>query len=138
MSPTRIYLIEKRDAGDRSMAERRFLLREEIRAVDDSEAMWPVNDLVDAIGPTVVARKRLLDHFTKVGKQQMSLRELMDMCLDAPVEGSEFLWPPLLRVNGIGKRDFWSVVNGLTDMDMGRRNNEEWRGRLAKIKKGHR
>ena len=42
--------------------------------------------------------------------------------------------PPLLRVCGIGKKGFWSVVNGLTDMDMGNRCNEEWRKKLLMVK----
>jgi len=89
LSPSRIYLIERRDAADRSMGERRAKLREGIRAVDDLHRMWPVNDLADAIGLIVVTRKRLLDYFEQTGKGQISVRELMNMCLDPPVEG---LW----------------------------------------------
>jgi hypothetical protein len=116
------------------MCERRAKLREEIRAADDLERMWPVKDLLDAIGPIVVTRKRLLDHFAEVGKQQITLREFMDMCLDAPVEGLDLMMSPLLRVRGVGKIGFWSVVNGLTGMDLGDRCNEEWRKILVKVK----
>jgi hypothetical protein len=134
LSPSRIYLIERRDAADRSMCERRGKSREEIRAVADLDRMWPVNDLVDAIGLIVVTRKRLLDHFAEVGKQQITLREFMDRCLDAPVEGLDLMMSPLLRVRGVGKIGFWSVVNGLTGMDLGDRCNEEWRKILVKVK----
>ena len=134
LSPSRIYLIERRDAADRSMCERRAKSREEIRAVADLDRMWPVNDLVDAIGLIVVTRKRLLDHFAEVGKQQITLREFMNMCLDAPVEGLDFMLSPLLRVHGVGKKGFWSVVNGLTGMDLGNRCNQEWQKRLVKVK----
>jgi hypothetical protein len=134
LSPSRIYLIERRDAADRSMCERRAKSREEIRAVADLDRMWPVNDLVDAIGLIVVTRKRLLDHFAEVGKQQITLREFMDRCLDAPVEGLDLMMSPLLRVRGVGKIGFWSVVNGLTGMDLGDRCNEEWRKILVKVK----
>jgi len=78
-----------------------------------------------------------MDHFVAVAKQQISLRELMDMCLDAPVEGRDWMSPPLLRVCGVGKIGFWSVVNGLTRMDMGNRCNQEWQARLAKVKQEH-
>jgi len=37
LSPTRIWLIERRDRADRSMADPRAKLREEIRAADDLE-----------------------------------------------------------------------------------------------------
>jgi hypothetical protein len=38
------------------------------------------------------------------GKRQISLRELVDMCLNAPVEGLAFMMSPLLRVYGVGKK----------------------------------
>ena len=116
LSPSRIYLIERRDSAERSVAERSAKVREALLAADDPERMWPVND------------------FQKAGKHQISLRELMDMCMDAPLEGFDFMWAPLLRVCGIGKKGFWSVANGLTRMDMGNRCNEEWRNRLVMVK----
>ena len=138
LSPSRIYLIEKRDAADRSMCERRAKLREEIRAADDLEKLWPVKDLLDAVGQGVVTKKSMIYHFRAVGKQEISLRELMDMCLDAPVEGLDFMMSPLYRVRGIGKKGFWSVVNGSTGMDLGRQCNQEWQRRLVKVKQEHR
>jgi hypothetical protein len=59
------------------------------------------------------------------------------MCLDAPVEGLDFMMSPLLRVYGVGLKGFWSVVNGLTSMDRGDRCNEEWQKRLLKVKQEH-
>jgi hypothetical protein len=135
LSPSRIYLLERRDAADRSMAERRGKLRGEIRVADDREKMWPVNDLTDAIGLIEVTQKRLLDHFEQSWKRQITLGELMDMCLDSPVKTGNFMMPPLLRVCGIGKKGFWSVANGLTNMDLGSRCNEEWLHILIKVKR---
>lgn len=136
LSRGRIAQLEKRDQADRSLAERRAKLQEAIRIADDPERMWPVNDLADAIGLIVVTKKRLLDHFEETRREQISLRELMDMCLDSPVEDRDFITPPLLRVCGIGKKGFWSVANGLTNMDLGNRCNEEWRGnRLPKVRR---
>ena len=135
LSPSRIYLIERRDAADKSMAERCARVREAMCADDDPEKMWPVSDLADAIRLSVVTKKRLLHHFAQTGKGKISLRELMDMCSDFPEEKGDFRSPPLLRVCGIGKKGFWSVVNGLTNMDQGKRCNEEWRTRLIKVKR---
>ena len=137
LSPSRIYLIEKQDAADRSLEERRTRLREEIRAADDPDKMWPVEDLLDALGLIVVTRKRLVDHFAEKMQDQISLREFMDMCVDAPVEGLDFMMSPLLRVYGVGKKGFWSVVNGLTDLNLGNRCNQEWQKRLVKVKQKH-
>jgi hypothetical protein len=138
LSRSRIQLIERQDAAERSLADRQAKLREDIRAADDPERLWPVNDLVDGLGLIVVTRKRLIDHFMKVGKQQISLKKLMDMCMDAPVEGfDDFMMSPLLMVCGVGKKGFWSVVNGLTGMDLGSRCNEERRKHLFKIQQEH-
>jgi hypothetical protein len=114
------------------MAERRAKLREDIRAADDLDKMWPVKDLLDSIGLIVVTRKRLMDHFVEKGQSQISLREFMDMCLDVPIEGRDWMSPPLYRVKGVGKIGCWSVVNGLTGIGLGKRCNEEWQNTLAK------
>lgn len=96
--------------------------------------MWLVNDVADAIGLVAGTKNRLLDHFVEAGKGRISLRELMNMCLDGPMDRWGFKTPPLWRVNGIGRKGLWSVVNGLTNMDLGNRCNEEWRNRLVTVK----
>lgn len=135
LSPARIWLIERRAAADKATAERRAELRAQICAQDDPETMWPVKDLADGIALIVVTKKRLLDHLAQTGKREICLRELMAMCSDSPAEGGEYTSPPLLKVRGIGRKGFWSVVNGLTNLDMGSRCNEEWRKRLVKVKR---
>jgi len=110
LSSSRIDLIERRDAADRLMAERRSRLRGMLRTDDDMEKLVVVEDLVDAIGMTVVAKNRLMDNFVAVVKNEISLRELMDMCLDAPVEGLDFMMSPLVIMRGIGPKGFWSLA----------------------------
>jgi len=105
-----------------------------MRAGDDPEKLWPINDMLDAIGLITVTKKRLQDHFAEIGKSQISLREIMDMCLRGPPDKWGFRWSALLKVYGVGKYGFRSFVNGLTSMDMGDRCNEEWKEKLAKLK----
>jgi len=50
------------------MAERRVQVLEGIRAADDPERMWPVENLVDALDLIIVTRIRLLQHFVKPGR----------------------------------------------------------------------
>ena len=102
VSPSRIYLIEQQSRADRGTAERRVKLREQVVNVDDLDALWAVEDLVDAIGVTVLTKKRLMEHFVEVAKKEISLRELMDMCPEAPVEGLDFMISPLQM--GAGRR----------------------------------
>ena len=138
LSPSRIYLIEKQDAATRATEERRSKVLKQLQEADDMDKLWPVGDLLDTLGLIVVTRKRLVDHFAEKKQDQISLREFMDMCLDAPVEGLDFMMSPMLRVYGVGKKGFWSVVNGLTDLDMGTECNQEWQKRLVKVMIKHR
>ena len=138
LSPSRVYLIEKQDAATRAMEGRRARMIKQLQDANDMDKLWPVEDLLDALGLIVVTRKRLVDHFAEKKQDQISLREFMDMCVDAPVEGLDFMMSPLLRVYGLGKKGFWSVVKGLTDLDMGTRCNQEWQWRLAKVMQKHR
>jgi len=57
LSPSRIYLIERRDASDKSLAERCARLREAMGAADDPENMWPVSDMADAMRLIVVDQR---------------------------------------------------------------------------------
>jgi hypothetical protein len=82
-----------------------------------------------------VTRKRLLDHYRQSGVSEISLSQLMAMCLNRPADLNGFTTPTLLRVSGIGKRGFWSVVNGLTDMGLGPQCNGEWLCLLAQEKR---
>jgi hypothetical protein len=97
--------------------------------------MWSVQDLMGAVATARQARIWLLKHFARNGQTQISLRELMDMCLP-PTRYSEYPIEPrcLLRIVGIGKKCFWSVVDGLTNTDLGNRCNEEWQTRFVRVK----
>jgi len=129
-------MIEGRAAAEKAQAERRAKLRAEIRNADDLDKPWAVLDLLDALWLLVVARMRLLAHFEQIQKAEMSLRELMALAIsEAPDPAVEQASTPLLRIRGIGKLGFYSVVAELTEMDLGPRCNEEWRHRLAKLQR---
>jgi hypothetical protein len=57
----------------------------------------------------------------------------MGRCLGAQVGGVGLMMPPLLRVDGLGKQGFWSVVKELAGLDMGIRSNQEWQALLVKL-----
>jgi hypothetical protein len=133
LSSSRIHRIEKQDAATRAAEERRAKVLKQLQEADEMDELWPVGDLLDALGLIVVTRKRLMDHFAEKKQDLISLRELMDMCLDAPVEGLDFMMSPLLRVYGVGKKGYRNVVNGLTDLNLGDRCNQEWQKRLVKV-----
>ena len=115
------------------MAARRSRLQAELRALDDPERPWPVDEIVDALELIAPARKGLLDHFANTRQATISQRELMDMFLDDLDQRTGFWWPPLLRVCGIGQKGFRSVAAGQTNMNFGPRCEEAWRQRLAKL-----
>jgi len=128
--PRSISNIEQAAKAVALVAERRATLRARICNADDPDRMWPVMDLVDALGLIMGTRRRLLNYFSGQGICQISLRNLMDMC---SAQG-EFTMPPLLQVHGIKQIGFWSVVNGLTNLSLGDRCNKEWRNILAQVK----
>ena len=41
----------------------------------------------------------------------------------------------LLKVTGVGKKGFWSVVNHLTSLDLGARFNQKWEQRLIRLRR---
>jgi hypothetical protein len=137
LSQSRIEQIEKKDAIDKATAERRARLREAIRSADDPDRVWPVKDLLDAIELPVMTKRGLVYHFRAVGQRRVSIRQFMDMSLDAPVERFGFMVPPLLRVRGVGKKGFGCVVDGLTRMDLDSRCNRECQEQLIKEMEEH-
>ena len=136
LTHARIRLIEREAATEKSLAQRRARLQTQIRCADDLDKSWAVVDLIDALWLIVIARVRLLAYFKEIHKRQMSLRELMDLAM-SPTHAVESgpVSTPLLRIRGIGKYGFYSVIAELTEMDLGPRGNEEWRNRLAKLKR---
>lgn len=136
ITPGRIGLIERAAATEKSQAERLASLRAEIRDVDDLDKLWPVVDLIDALWLLMVARIRLLAHFEQMHKTQMSLRELMDLAVSRTNDAEpQQVSTPLLRIRGIGKYGYYSVVAELTEIDLGPRCNEEWRNRLTTLRR---
>jgi hypothetical protein len=133
LSTSRIRLLELRDADERAAARRRTAILEQMRASDDSERLWSILDVADALGLGRVVKKRLLAHFVRAGRDRISLRELMVMCLNAPDPMGNASCPPLLSVCGIGRKGFWSVINALTDAGLGPRSSEEWHARLDRV-----
>lgn len=134
LSRSRIQQIELRAVDDAALADRRATLWAQMRAADDPEKLWPVRDLVDACITSRRTKIRLLKYFSRIEQTQISLRELMDMCLPPPRNLDDFRLPLLLRLACIGKKCFWSVADGLTNTDMGSRCNEEWQSRLVRVK----
>jgi hypothetical protein len=136
LTPGRIALIEREAEAEKSLAERRAKLRAEIRNADDLDKPWPVMDLIDALWLITIARMRLLAHFEKIQKTQMSLRELMDLAISETNDAEPGqLNTPLLRIRGIGKYGFYSVIAELTETDLGPCCDQEWRNRLIKLKR---
>lgn len=129
-------MIERAAAVQKLLAERRVRLRAEIRDSDDLDKQRAVVDLIDALRLIVIARMRLLAHFEGIHKTQISLREFMNLAVAETKDAeTEHVTTPLLQVRGIGKYGYYSVIGELTGMDLGQRCNEEWRNRLAKLRR---
>jgi hypothetical protein len=129
-----IGLIERGDQANKLMAERRSKLRAKIRAVDDPEKLWPVKDLLDAIGPIPGTNRSCLKYFKQRGTNQLSLRELMDFVLLETAETVvHYQNSRLLGIKGVSKTGFFSMANGLSNVDLGSRCNEAWQKRISNL-----
>jgi len=82
-----------------------------------------------------MTRTVLLRHFEECGTDTVSFRTLMNWAMPEPdsPDGRSGL-TPLLKIRGVGKKGFWSVVTQITALDFGDRSNQEWGQKLAKLK----
>ena len=134
-SRSSIDIIVRQLQEDEQQAKRNTQLLESIRRADDLDRRWPVTDLIAALRLLSVTRMVLLRHFEECGTDTVSLRTLMNWAMpepDSPDARSGV--PPLLKIRGVGKKGFWSVVTQITALDLGDRSNQEWGQKLAKLK----
>lgn len=136
LTPSRIALIQREVAGEKSLNARRARLREQIRQADDLDKTWPIIDLIDALWLIVITRVRLIAHFEELHKSQMTLRQFMDSLItESPDAASGSMAVPLLQVKGIGKKGFYSVIAEMAETDLGLRCNQEWHRRMIKLQR---
>jgi len=131
LSRSNIEGIVRRSEEERRLAQAANALLGRIRQAADLDATWPAADLIDAVRPLPVTITRLKKHFEGLNTAKISLRLLMDMAIPDTMAQAPDVGPPLLKVEGVGKKGYWSVVNQLTSLDLGDRFKHEWRARLA-------
>lgn len=101
-------------------AERAATLLEEIRRADDLDRPWPAADLVGALHLPTVTSTALKRHFESTENPTTSLRNLMDLAIsDAPDPRPGYMITPLLDLRCVGTKGFWSVINRLTELNLG-------------------
>jgi len=135
LSRSRILNILQEFKTEEAMTRRRIELRKAIASADDIDQKWAVEDLLDAIHPIPVAKTALSRHFKDCNQNEISLREMMDMVFFEKANDTTcFNMTPLLKIWCLGKCGFWSIVKGITEMDLGPKGNQEWKQRLDKLR----
>ena len=117
-----------------SRRSKRFLAN--IRNADDPDRKWKVSYVIQALRLKTITQNALIRHFEWADTPGVSLRELMDLAIpekDHPKLG--YLITGLLDVRCIQMEGFLSVVSRLTEADLGEKCNEEWRKRLARLRR---
>jgi hypothetical protein len=106
----------------------------EIRNADDLDKEWKAGMLMLALRPKVMTQNAVIRHYEGKITAGISLRELMDLTIPtvAPAKPG-FQLAPLLAVRCVGLEGFWSMVNRLTESDLGEWCNSEWRERLTRL-----
>ena len=130
LSPSRIWLAVRAIKKQNALAEIRRNLVEEIRRVDDLDKPWEVKDLVDALRALTPARNALLRHFASLNKEQISLREMMDLAIPETLD-SDGWYALLILLTFIGPKGYQSIVDGLSEIDWNERCRHEWEKKRA-------
>jgi len=136
LSRLSIDIIVRRSEEERQLAEKNARILEEIRRTDDLDKKWPSVDLIDALRLIAMTRRALLKHFKRVGTEEISLRELMDQAISGLDEKRPgYLLTPLLDLKCVGKIGFFSVVNQLSNLSLGKNCDKEWKKRIVILRR---
>jgi hypothetical protein len=117
-----------------SSRSQRFLAN--VRNANDPDRKWKVSSVIQALRLKTITQNALIHYFKWANTPGVSLRELMDLAIpekDHPKQG--YLITPLLDMCCIRVEGFLSVVRRLTESDLGEKCNEEWRKRLARLRR---
>jgi hypothetical protein len=136
LTPERVRMIVREVQAKKALAEKQTMLRVAIRRADDLDRLWDVGDLMDVLEVLPATKRSIVAHYAQLGRSQITLRELMDLVLlDAAKDKAlHFQNARLLGVHGVGKKGYWSVVDGLTRLNLGTACNEAWEAKLTKIR----
>ncbi len=125
--------------AEKAFLQRSCRLLEEIRRTNDVDRKWAVADLVDALRFIKMTRTALVHHFEWCQNKEISLRDLMDLAVSEKRDARKgYVITPLLDFRCVGVKGFRSVVDQLTNLDLGESCNGEWRKRLERLKRGWR
>jgi hypothetical protein len=130
LSKSRIRLVISAIRRENALAKRRRSIADEIRQVDDLDRLWEVADLVDVLGALRAAQNALLRHFASLNQEQISLRQMMDLAIPETAD-SDGCNSPLSRISFIGKKGYWSIINGVSEITLNRRCGQEWGRKLV-------
>ena len=117
-----------------SSRSQRFLAN--VRNANDPDRKWKASYVIQALRLKTITQNALIRHFEWADTPRVSLRELMDLAIpekDHPKQG--YLITRLLDMRCIRVEGFLSVVSRLTNSDLGEKCNEEWRKRLARLRR---
>jgi len=130
LSPSRIWLVKRAIKRENALAERLRGIEKELHQADDLDRLWEVTDLVDVLRAIIPARNALLKHFAGLKKERISLGEMMDLAIPEGLD-STGCQSPLYRILFIGKKGYWSIINGLSKITWNERCGREWKRKLA-------
>jgi hypothetical protein len=127
LDSSRIDVILREFVEEQRLTNQSNRLLEAIRQANDLDRPWPVGDLIDTIRPLLITRIRLKEFFAVQQTTHLSLRTLLEMTSPMVDEAGLVSALPrlLVGVRGVGKKGFWSVVDRLTNLDLGILFNQE-------------
>ena len=136
ISRSRVGHIIQHERQRAKLAQRSAAIHARMRAVNDLDRKWPVEDLFCVLDLPPRADTVLRSHFEKQGVTECSLRDLMDLLIPF-VEGSGDYYDhlPAYRIKYLGQIFYGQMIKGLSAVDGGDEFATEWEDRKEGLRK---
>ena len=108
-----------------------------IKITDDIKKKWPTNFLIDGFQFPKKTAWALNKYFDRHNIIQFSLLDLMNFLIPENDLGDADFWMnvPALKEKWVGRKTYASLVEHLSQYDLGHTFNTEWAKRIKKLKR---
>jgi len=136
ISPNRVYQIIKKDEKSIKNNWRIQKVIKNIKLKNNLKKKWPKEEIVDCLQLSKVATKAIGNYFEKRNILEVSLIDIMDLCVNKNIKDymdlSEAI--PVCRLKNVGRKTLIHIINKLSVCNFGVNYEGEWINRKIKLK----
>ena len=136
ISPDRVsQIIKKNEKNIKNNIKIQKIINN-IKLENNLEKKWPKEEIIDCLQLSKVATKAIGNYFNKRNMLEISLNDIMDLCVNKNIKEYMDLFKaiPVFLLKNVGKITFIHIVNKLSECKLGNNFEEEWSKRKAKLK----